>query len=194
MRMPYNGYFATISTSGAPLTDQHFEFIGNSDTIHAVIANVDVQRATSSNTTSTGLGITASSSDHPGITQTLSNGVRMAVGVENTEDWRALYLLSSTTGDGRMGGSPSPNPFSLESDALLTIPVDGAASASASVFVLSSSLDLVFSRDLPVSQLLGRPVVQLHSQDLRHNVSSGIHFLVVRAGTIESTWKIAIIK
>ncbi len=194
MRMPYNDYFATISTSGAPLTDQHFEFIGSADTIHAAVANVDVGRAATSNSSSAGLAITASSSDQSGTRQVLSNGVHMSVAVDDPDLWRTVYLLSSTRGDARASGAPSPNPLSLASDPVLTIPVDGAGSSDASVFVLSSSLDLVFSREIPVVEVLGRPVVQVHAADLRSSVSSGIHFLVVRAGEVESTWKIAIVK
>jgi hypothetical protein len=128
------------------------------------------------------------------VRQTLANGAEMSLAVERQEDWRVLYVLTSTGTDARNSGTPSPNPLSLGLNAVLTIPIEGTPSATASVWLLSSSLDLVYSCELPVVQQFGRNVATLSSSELRSSVSSGIHFLVVRTGGNEFTWKIAIIQ
>ena len=194
VRMLYNGYFSTISTSGAPLSDQHFEFVTLGDTIHAIVANVDAVGASMSNPGFASLALTASTTPQGGVRQTLANGAEMSLAVERQEDWRALYVLTSTGTDARNSGTPSPNPLSLGVNAVLTIPIEGTPSATASVWLLSSSLDLVYSCELPVVQQFGRNVATLSSSELRSSVSSGIHFLVVRTGGNEFTWKIAIIQ
>ena len=194
VRMPYNGFYATVTTSGTPLSDQHFEFIGKGDTIHAAVINVDILGASRSEAPSAPLGITASTDDQDGMRQTLANGAHMSLSVERPADWRTLYLLSSAAADARTTGAPSPNPLSLRNAPVLTIPLDGETAETASVWVLSGSLDLVFSSEVPIVEQFGRRVARVSSTDLQSSVSTGIHFLVVRAGEHEFTWKIAIIQ
>lgn len=194
MRMSYNGYYASISSSGAPLSDQHFEFVGQGDTIHAVIMNVNALGASTASPLPASLSLTASNQQQGGMRQKLANGTEMSLMVETPSEWRTLYLLTSTDADARIQSRPSPNPLSLGETPALTIPLDGSAGATASVWLLSASLDLVFNRDFTVTEQFGQKIVLVSSSELRSSVSTGVHFLVVRSGGSESTWKIAIVK
>ena len=194
MRMPYNGYYASISSTGSPLSDQHFEFVGQDDTIHAVIMNVNAPGASVASPVPASFSLTASDQEQGGMRQRLADGSEMSLVVEDPGEWRTLYLLSSTDADARSQSRPSPNPLSLAESPALTIPLEGESGSTASVWLLSASLDLVFEGDFPVTGQFGHNVVVVSSSQLRSSVSSGVHFLVVRSGGSESTWKIAIVK
>jgi len=194
MRTAYNGFYASISSSGSPLSDQHFEFVSGTDTIHAAILNVNALGAATSSPVPAPLSLTASSDEQGGMRQSLANGTEMSLGVEDPSQWRTLYLLTSTDADARVQSRPSPNPLSLAEAPSLKIPLEGAAGTTASVWLLTASLDLAFSGEFPVTDQFGKSVVLVSSSELRSSVSSGVHFLVVRSGDIESTWKIAIVK
>jgi hypothetical protein len=194
VRMPYNGFYATIASEGMPLSEQHFEFFGGGDTIHAAIVNTNTAGGSSANSVPASLGLTASNTEQGGMKQVLSDGTYMSLMVERSPDWRTLYLLTSTATDARASGAASPNPLSLGRMPVLTLPVDETSGPTASVWILSPSLDLVYSRDFPVEDQFGRRVVLISSTELQSSISTGIHFVVVRVGDKEFTWKVAIVQ
>ncbi|HEY5615323.1 MAG TPA: hypothetical protein VIL52_04810, partial [Bacteroidota bacterium] len=61
-------------------------------------------------------------------------------------------------------------------------------------FLLSSSLDLVFSGRYPVSDYLGKRFIRVPTGDFRSSVHSGIYFVVVHCPDVEHRWKVAVIR
>ncbi len=119
----------------------------------------------------------------------------MSLIVSRLDQWRSFYLSSSTKGDiSRLQSEASPNPFRISDVPGLTLPVNEATASIAEVFVLSSSLDLVFSSRFPVSESFGNRYVLVPSKDLQPKVATGVYFVLARVDASEYRWKVAIVQ
>jgi hypothetical protein len=72
--------------------------------------------------------------------------------------------------------------------------MSGTKGSSARIYLLSSSLDLVFSGDYSVVESFGNRLAYVPAADMQSRVSSGIYFVVARCDDAELTWKVAIVQ
>ncbi len=190
----YNGFSSSISTAGYPLSSQFFEFRLGSDTLTAVVANINLNAAMQYSGSVQPLGIQLSS-NLPGVPyQNLSNGLKAGFSTDVLSSWNTLYLFSSTKNDAKLAADASPNPLRLSVAPVLTLPVRGSNNSDAEVFFVSSSFDLRFSSRYPIADVLGNRYVYVPTKDLQSSVSSGIYFVVVHCTDAEFRWKVAVIQ
>jgi hypothetical protein len=190
----FGGLSAAVTTSGYPLSTQLFQFAIPGDTITAVVANVEVNRAIESASVPRSLEVKLVSGQANPPYQKLSKGYTIGFSTDQANAWRTMYLESSTRANANAAPDPSPNPFRLSKDSRLALPMGGTKGGSARIYLLSSSLDLVFSGDYSVVESFGNRLAYVPAADMQSRVSSGIYFVVARCDGAELTWKVAIVQ
>lgn len=190
----FGGLSAAVTTSGYPLSTQLFQFAIPGDTITAVVANVEVNQAIESASVPRSLEVKLVSGQANPPYQKLSKGYTIGFSTDRANAWRTMYLESSTRANANAAPDPSPNPFRLSRDSRLALPMSGTKGSSARIYLLSSSLDLVFSGDYSVVESFGNRLAYVPAADMQSRVSSGIYFVVARCDDAELTWKVAIVQ
>jgi hypothetical protein len=140
------------------------------------------------------LRLTLSRSEEARAVQKLSNGLVMGLDAEPIEDWRTLYVSTASESDLIGRPLPSPNPLRIQEATSLILPAEGSEPGPASVFILTTSFDLVFSGPYSVSDVFGKRTVNVPTRDFGANVSSGIHFVFLKTGQREYRWKMAFVR
>lgn len=190
----YSGLTAEITTSGFPLSTQFYQFSIPNDTLIAVVANVDANLAGEGSLTATSFGLTLTSGRVKPPYQKLAKGYVAGFSSDRSNAWRVLYLESATRSNASAAPEASPNPLRLSKDAKLSLPIPGAASGEAHIYMFSSSLDLVFSEVYPVVESFGNKVITIPAEALRLRIPSGVYFVIARCGDQEFKWKVAILR
>jgi hypothetical protein len=166
-----------------------------SDTLVAVVANVEADQAEEASTMPRSLGLTLASGNLRPPYQRLAKGYVVGLTVDNSGAWRTLYLESATRSSASAAPpDASPNPLRLSRDAKLSLPIPGATRGDAHIYMFGSSLDLVFSEDYPVSESFGNKMITIPAEALRSRVPSGVYFVIARCGDQEFKWKVAILQ
>ena len=191
----YMGSTTSISDQAHTLSTSFYEFYLATDTLTAIVTNIDIPAAqqydASSYTLKLELG--ASLSDVP--TQALQNGLKVGIGVSDQGKWTEQYLQASTKTDiSKSIVDASPNPFLPSKAVRLALPVKNASNSLAHVFFYRSSLSLAFSGDYSVSDYSGGRFIFVPSTDLQSRLSSGIYFIIARIDNSEYRWKVAVIR
>jgi hypothetical protein len=192
--LSFNGMTATVATAGYPLSTQQYHFVLPGDTITAVVANIETDDGRIAFATPKSFAINLTSGGAQPPFQKLSKGYAANFSSDDVNAWSMMYIESSTRTNASSAADPSPNPFRLSKDPRLTLPLSARASGTASLYLLSSSLDLVFSRQYPVVESFGKNLVWVPAADIGSSVSTGVYFIVARCNDAEYTWKIAIIQ
>lgn len=190
----FTGLTASISSAAPPLSTQFYEIVLTSDTITAIIANVDVKGAQDPNASKSNLQLNLSATDLKPPYQKVARGLGLTFTAADPKTWRTQYMLASTRANANTAPDPSPNPVRLAQDSKLVLPVQGATQDQAEVFLMNGAVELVFSRQYTVKQLFGNSYIELPTADLRSSVPSGVYFVMVRCGDQEFKWKVAIIQ
>jgi hypothetical protein len=192
--LAYDGLTAGITTSGFPLSTQFYQFVIQNDTLVAVVANVEADQAEEASPTPRSFGLTLASGNVKPPYQKLAKGYVVGFTSENSDAWRTLYLESATRSSASAAPDASPNPLRLSRDSKLSLPIPGAASSNAHIYMFGSSLDLVFSQDYAVTELFGKKMIAIPVEALRSKVPSGVYFVIARCGDQEFKWKVAILQ
>jgi hypothetical protein len=190
----FTGLTASVSSAAPPLSTQFYQVALTSDTIVAVIANVDVRGAQDPNSVKASLQLNLSATDLQPPYQKVARGLGMTFTASDMQKWRALYLLASSKANANVAPDPSPNPVRLAQDVKLVLPVQGATQDQAEIFLLNAAVELVYSRQYPVRRVFGNSYIDVPSADLRGSVPTGVYFVVARCGDYEYKWKVAIIQ
>ena len=185
----------TLLFGGYPLSTQFVSFNSPSDSIVSIIANVDREGAQSNPFTAIPFDVQLFSSMHSLSIphQVLKNGMKAGFSSSTMSDWRVLHVETGTNTNASISPGPSPNPIYTSEISHVSLPVTTTAQ-EAEVFLLSSSLDLVFSGRYPVSDYLGKRFIRVPTGDFRSSVHSGIYFVVVHCPDVEHRWKVAVIR
>ena len=190
----FTGLTTSINGAAYPLSFQEYEIVLTSDTLTAMIANVNVRGALDPTSASSVLHLNLSASDPQPPYQKVAKGLGMTFSADTMSQWRTLYLLSSTKTNANLAPDVSPNPLRLSQDQKLVLPVQGATQAQAEVFLLNSALELIYSRQYQVRQSFGNSYVDVPAGDIRGSAPTGVYFVVARCGDNEYKWKVAIIQ
>jgi hypothetical protein len=191
----YFGATTSISNQAHTLSTSFYEFRLNTDTLTAIITNVDIPAAQQYIDSSYSLKLELSSSSSNIPIQELSNGLKAGFAVSDQGKWTERYLQASTKTDvPRFMADPSPNPFLLSNAVRLALPVNDPLNSLAHVFCFTISMSLAFSGDYLVSNYSGGNFIFIPSADLRSRLSSGIYFILAHTHNAEYRWKVAIIR
>jgi hypothetical protein len=185
---------ATISSAAYPLSTQMVAVQMPTDTVTAVVANVNAGAAQSSSVSLEPMSITVSSTGVMESYQFLRTGVAASFVADQNHLWRVVYLTSSTNEVATDNTYPAPNPFRLNGSSDLLIPVSGGAEKDIEVSIYSISMDLLFSQTYRGRSYFGREEVAIPVHDLLSHVSSGVHFLVMNIDGRTRWWKVAFVK
>ena len=190
----FSGSSMFIQGEASPLSAQYYAFSIPGDTILAVVSNVNHESAYSNPGQLSGIRLTLSRTEGKGAVQQLSNGFIMGFEGEPRDDWRTLYVGTASESNLNTRPLPSPNPLRFREATALLLPADGSSPGPATVFVLSTTFDLVFSGSYPVADLFGSPTVSIPTRDIAGSVSSGIHFVFLKTAQREYRWKMAFVR
>lgn len=190
----FTGLSASVSSAAPALSTQFYQIALTSDTLMAVVANIDVKGAQDANSAKSSLQLNLSATDLQPPYQKVARGLGVTFLSSEMPQWRTMYLLSSTKANANTAPDPSPNPVRVAQDSKLVLPVQGATHDQAEVFLLNGAVELVFSRRYPVRQAFGNSYIDVPSADLRGSVPTGVYFVVARCGDNEYKWKVAIIQ
>jgi hypothetical protein len=190
----FGGLTASVSGAAYPFSFQAYQIALTSDTLTAMIANVNVGGALDPTSASKTIRLNLSATDLQPPYQKVARGLGLTFSADTMSQWRTLYLLSSTRSNANTAPDVSPNPLRLSQDSKLVLPVQGATQGQAEVFVLNSALELLYSRQYPVKQSFGNSYIDLPTADVRGAVPTGIYFVVAKCGDNEYKWKVAIIQ
>jgi hypothetical protein len=127
--------------------------------------------------------------------QQLGRSLFLGFYLQNSDEWQSFPL--STTGIidfPLMGGGPSPNPFRLDKDKVLTIPFWHSTELFADVLIFSISMELKFKKTVRLSGGLYEKSVSIQPSELRDILATGVYFIYVQSGGREQVWKVAVIK
>jgi hypothetical protein len=190
-----SGVSSTSVTLESPaLATQFCEFIAGTDTITAIVANVDFSLAAVYSSGKAGFRVELSRERLRLPYQNLENGMRAGFAAVDPHQWRVAYVGSARRASMAIAPGPSPNPLRLSEATHVALPVTSSNASEAEVFFFSSSLDLRFSQRYPVTDHLGKQYVYVPTNDLRDRVSSGVYFLVVQCEDTEFRWKVVILQ
>jgi hypothetical protein len=192
--VPFTSGTATEQGDVQPLSLSMYEFDLAIDTITAIIANVDVDAAESRVTATSPVAVTLTSAGaiSPPYQQ-LANGLRIGVSVAPPL-WR-FFIMDSSSQVSIAQSHAAPNPFRLSGAVPLLLPIQDIFSKSADVYVLSSSLHLVYSAHYAIQTSdFGNRVIEIRANDLKSKLSSGIYFIIAKTTLQEYRWKVAVIR
>ncbi|MGA3287573.1 MAG: MXAN_6640 family putative metalloprotease [Bacteroidota bacterium] len=184
-----------------PLSSSMYEFDLPSDTITSMISNVEVGAAEQRDLTTRRVDVTLSADvPLPPYQEFTNYGLIAKVIVADTSLWRSFFSQGvrhdTVINPPRfvVSSDASPNPFRLMGSQQLLLPIQDVAARTAEVYFYSSSLNLAYSGQLPVSiKGLNRVIVVLASE-VKSKLSSGIYFVIAKTVNNEYKWKVAVIR
>lgn len=183
---------ASHSGSASPWSLQYYGFTFPGDTVTAVLARVDQERAQETVTQPFTVSVSVTSPFMPA--GSFLPGLSWRFSGEDADGWRVRYVSLATGENSRVRGLPAPNPVVLSNGGTLSLPADDIVEPTALISVLTPSLDLVYSSSYPVAATTAGRVVVVPISDLASRISSGVHFFHVSAGGRERTWKIVLVQ
>jgi hypothetical protein len=183
----------SVQAEAYPLSSQTYQFAGATDTLLAVVANVDLTRARENRDALAVLRLQLSASRPFVPYQVLSQGLYAGFSVIEPSQWRVVHLHLNQKTDAKRLAELFPNPLRLSETTRLTLPVTTSC-ADATVYFFSSSMDLLFSRSYSVMEYLGKQFVSVPVGDLRDKIGSGVCFVILECAETKQQWKVAVIR
>jgi len=163
------GSITSLSDQAHTLSTSFYEFHLATDTLTAIVTNVDIPEAQQYADASYSLLLELGTSINNVPTQNLSNGLKVGFGVSDQSKWTERYLLASTKTDiPKSIADASPNPFLLSKATQLALPVKDPSNSLAHIFIFGSSLSLAFSGDYSVSEYSGGKFILILLQICGH--------------------------
>ncbi len=190
----FSGSTTILGNGAFPFSAQMYEVAYGSDTVNAFVVNTDVDAVLRGDNAVRNLEVRVSLTG-AGPHQTLANGLKFSLLVDQLQHWRPFFLSSASKDDiATVHKEASPNPLRLSDNQSLILPVDAPVASEAEVFIVSSSVDLAFSGRFSVTELYGRTVIAIPTIILRSKMASGIYVVLARVAEHEYRWKVAVIR
>ncbi|CUT07352.1 hypothetical protein JGI9_00553 [Candidatus Kryptonium thompsonii] len=184
---------ATINNSTGALSTQYYMFIWRSDTIVAIISNVNLNSALarSSDEFVFQYHITAGSYSE-GYTP-LGNGLKTRLKVPDFDNWGSLNILNSQIAFVKTN-DVFPNPFYADGIEKILIPVD-SGSEDVEMKIFTIGFDLVYSGKFKPEFNFGNYFVSWNGRDNSGEiVKTGVYIYFVRSGNSERLGKFVLIR
>ena len=190
----FSGSTSVIANGAFPFSTQIYEVAYGSDTVNAFVVNTDVDAVLRGDNAVRNVEVRVSLTG-AGPHQTLANGLSFSLLVDQLQQWRSFFLSSASKDDiATVQKEASPNPLRLSDSQSLVLPVDEPVASEAEVLIVGSSLDLAFSGRFSVTELYGKTVIAIPTQNLRSKIASGVYVVLARVAEREYRWKVAVIR
>jgi hypothetical protein len=186
----------TLGGNVEPLSSSMYEFdLSSSDTLTAMIANVDVRNARNNDTTRQRVDITLSSQSLAQPYYKFKNELKARIVVADTSLWHDFFSQSSTLEYAlKRLSNLAPNPFRINNDQQLFLPVNEDENGLANVYLYSSSLSLVYTAEVKVTPQNNSMVIAVSGADLKSKLSSGVYFVIAKTKKKDYQWKVSVIR
>jgi hypothetical protein len=187
---------STASGSVYPLSSTMYEFDMDHDTITAIVANVDVNRAIPRSTVKQNIDVTLSSQSLASPYENLANGLKVKITVDTVGLWRWSFKQYSAGIIMRLQSNAAPNPFRLAEAQKLFLPINDDYAKYADVYIYNSAMKLAYSGQLSTNynQNGGTRVIEVPASELKSKLSSGIYFILAKTVKSDYQWKVAVIQ
>lgn len=182
----------TFQRTSRSYTMQYVRVIRNTDSVCYSITNANTTDAVDSMH-----GVFAYTLDvSPMVTagwSALPNGMSYRFFVADARNW-SLIPLSAAGFFSSSETAPFPNPFDPKRSSLL-FPMPAGTRANTTLYVFSSSMELVAEANLPAVSILGKQCYEWNGKNNKGGfVSSGVYFYVIKADGIDVRGKIAVVR
>jgi hypothetical protein len=186
----------TVGGDVSPLSSSMYEFdLASSDTLTAMIANVDVNAAELGQTLTKRVDVTLSSQALISPYYELENGLKVKIVVADFLLWQGFFSQSSTLQYVLKRLSDiAPNPFRINNDQQLFLPVNEDEIGLSQVYLYSSSLSLVYTAEVNVTYQNKSMVIAVSGADLKSKLSSGVYFVIAKTKKKDYQWKVSVIR
>jgi hypothetical protein len=185
----------TIGGDVYPLSSSMYEFDLPTETLTTMIANVDVDAAKIRQTFTKRVDVTLSSQFPMPPYYEYENGLKAKVVVEDTSLWQSSYShASSIRYVLKELENVAPNPFKLDENHQLFLPVHDDENGLADVYFYSSSLSLVYTTQVSVTYRKGGMVLAVPGSEIHSQLASGIYFINAKTKKENYQWKVAIVR
>ncbi|MBN1638435.1 MAG: hypothetical protein JW866_05685 [Ignavibacteriales bacterium] len=179
----------TVNISSKPISNNFILFkVGSSDTLMAVLANADLQNAIQHPNSRFifDYSLHYDNSYYYGVFSSSNNAILSELKIYNDG------ILSYPSYDSKIIDYAFPQPFKYDKNLFLFLPVPEKSNSYADVNVYDVSMNLVYSKQLPVIQG-DKLTVQWNGKDEQGNkLSSGIYIYVVKTKENQTKGKIVI--
>jgi hypothetical protein len=186
----------TVGGDVYPFSSSMYEFdLSSSDTLTAMIANVDVNAAELGQTQTKRVDVTLFSQNYPPPFHQFENGLKARIAVADTSLWSDFF--SHSLPDAyvlKRLSNPAPNPFRINNDQQLFLPVNEDEIGLANVYLYSSSLSLVYTAELNVTYHNKSMVIAVSGAELKSKLSSGVYFVIAKTKKKDYQWKVSVIR
>jgi hypothetical protein len=195
-KIVYTNGDGTVGGDVFPLSSSMYEFdLSSSDTLTAMIANVDVNAAELGQPLTKRVDITLFSQNYPPPYHQFENGLKARIAVADTSLWHDFFSQSSTLEYVlKRLSNLAPNPFRINNDQQLFLPVNEDEIGLANVYLYSSSLSLVYTAEVNVTYQNKSMVIAVSGADLKSKLSSGVYFVVAKTKKKDYQWKVSVIR
>ena len=195
-KIVYNNGDVTVGGDVSPLSSSMYEFdLSSPDTLTAMIANVDVNGAEIGQTLTRRVDITLFSQNYPPPFHQFENGLKARIAVADTSRWHDFFSQSSTVEYViKRLSNLAPNPFHINTDQQLFLPVNEDEIGLAQVFFYSSSLSLVYTAEVNITYQNKSMVIAVSGTGLTSKLSSGVFFIVAKTKKKDYQWKVSVIR
>ncbi|MFN3134820.1 MAG: hypothetical protein ACK44H_04535, partial [Candidatus Kryptonium sp.] len=184
---------ASINNSAGALSTQYYMFIWRSDTIVAIISNVNLNSALarSNDEFIFQYHITAGSYSE-GYTP-IGNGLRARLKVSDFDNWGSLNILNSQIAFAKTD-DVFPNPFYADGVEKILIPVD-AGTEEVEMKIFTVDFDLVYSGKFKPEFNFGNYFVSWNGKNSSDEiVKTGVYIYFIRSGSGERVGKFVLIR
>lgn len=183
---------AMVENSTGALSTQYYKFIWRSDTIIAIISNVNLNSAFARFEDEFIFQYHITTGTYEGYT-TLGNGLRAKLKVSDFDNWGNLNILNSRVALAK-DANVFPNPFYADGVEKILIPVDPNVQ-EVELKIFTAGLDLVYSAKLKPEFNLGDYFVSWNGRDGNGElVKSGVYIYFVNSGKVEKIGKFVLIR
>jgi hypothetical protein len=182
----------TFEQTAKSYTMQVLPATRNSDTVYYIITNVDTKDALSAMHQAFTYALDVSPQLVPGWSA-LPNGMSYRFTVDDARNW-SIVPVQSIGFFSSAETVPFPNPFNPKRS-LLNFPVPRGTTSNATLYVLSSSMELIAEVNPAIVPIVGKQCYQWNGKNSRGElVPSGIYFYVLKAEGLDVKGKIAVVQ
>jgi hypothetical protein len=173
-------------------TMQYLCAIHNTDTVYYIISNANTSDALSATHEMFSYALDVSPQSVPGWSS-LPNGTSYRFTVDDARNW-SIVPVQSVGFFSSAETAPFPNPFNPKRSPL-NFPVPRGTTSNATLYVLSSSMELIAEVNPSIVPILGKQCYQWNGKTNRGElVRSGIYFYVLKAEGLDVKGKIAVVQ